>query len=261
MLLWQALILGLIQGVGELFSVSSLAQTILLPALHLATAVALAIYFWKDWEIVIRAFLGSLQRKKLVYDAPSKFAWLLVAGTLVVGAVGGAFEKRFRVFFDDPKYYWIVAAILVVNGVLMLAGDFAKRKAALQAERKKAEELSFPQGILVGAAQTLALVPGISRSGVTIVGGILAGLSYEEASRFSFMLATPVIGLAALLKLPALLKSPAAIKLAAPAALVSGVAAYLSVAFLMRYFKHNRLSPFGYYCIAFGAFAMMALFR
>jgi undecaprenyl-diphosphatase len=280
MLLWQALILGLIQGVGELFPVSSLAQTILIPALlgwkvdlggpdylafvvalHLATAVALMIYFWKDWEIVVRAFLGSLRQRKLVYDAPSKFAWLLVAGTLVVGAVGGAFEKSFRRFFDDPKYYWIVAAILVVNGLLMLVGDLAKRKAAQQADRKKAEEMSFPQGTLVGAAQTLALVPGISRSGVTIVGGILAGLSYEEASRFSFMLATPVIGLAAALKLPSLLKSPGAMKLAGPAALVAGVAAYLSVAFLMRYFKHNRLSPFGYYCIAFGAFAMMALLR
>jgi undecaprenyl-diphosphatase len=128
-------------------------------------------------------------------------------------------------------------------------------------QRKTAEELTFPQGAAVGAAQTLALFPGISRSGVTIVAGLLAGLSYEAASRFSFMLATPVIGLAALLKVPSVLKDKQALHLAAPAALVSGVTAYLSVAFLMRYFKHNRLSPFGYYCIAFGAVAWAILAR
>jgi len=276
MFLWQAIILGVIQGVGELFPVSSLAQTILLPALlgwpisesdsdflafvvalHLATAIALLIYFWKDWRTVFLAYLGSLRRRRFVYDAQSKFAWLLVAGTVVVGGVGGLFEKKFRRFFDEPKYYWLVAVILILNGVLMLLGDLVKRKASGQ--DKRAEDLSFPQGTAVGAAQTLALFPGISRSGVTIVGGLLAGLSYEEASRFSFMLATPVIGLAALLKAPALLKSPHELALAGPAALVSGVTAYLSVAFLMRYFKHNRLSPFGYYCIAFGAVAWWVL--
>jgi undecaprenyl-diphosphatase len=278
MLLWQAILLGVIQGVGELFPVSSLAQTILLPALlswnineqggdflafvvalHLATAVALLIYFWKDWRSVFQAYTGSLRRGKLVYDAESKFAWLLVAGTLVVGAVGVAFEKRFRVFFDDPRYYWLVAAILVLNGVGMLLGDFLKRKASTR--QKQAADMTFSQGTLVGAAQTLALFPGISRSGVTIVAGLLAGLSYEAASRFAFMLATPVIGLAALLKVPSLLKPEARheLKLAVPASIVAAVTAYLSVAFLMRYFKHHRLSPFGYYCILFGGIAMAIL--
>jgi undecaprenyl-diphosphatase len=277
-LLWQALILGLIQGVGELFPVSSLAQTILLPAvlkwqidqqgadflafvvaLHLATAIALVIYFRQDWLAVCRAFIGSLRNGKLFNDPAARFAWLLAAGTVVVGIVGGLFEKRFRHFFDDPRYYWIVAVILILNGVLMLLGDFAKKRAA--GRRKEAEELTFLQGGAVGAAQALALFPGISRSGVTIVAGLLAGLSYEAASRFSFMLATPVIGLAALLKVPALLK-PAAhdqLALAAPASLVAGVTAYLSVAFLMRYFKHHRLSPFGYYCILSGAAALILL--
>jgi undecaprenyl-diphosphatase len=291
MTLLQALILGVIQGVGELFPVSSLAQTILWPAilgwningqgsdflafvvaLHLATAVALLIYFWKDWKVVLNAYAGSMSRGKLVYDAESKFAWLLVAGTLVVGAVGFAFEKKFRAFFDEPRFYWLVAAILIFNGGVMLVGDFLKQKASKQMgadttdpsrmaapQRKSAEDLSFSEGTLVGAAQTLALFPGVSRSGVTIVAGLLAGLSYEAASRFSFMLATPVIGLAALLKLPAVLRDKEALRLAAPAALVSGVTAYLSVAFLMRYFKHNRLSPFGYYCMVFGAIAWAIL--
>jgi undecaprenyl-diphosphatase len=289
MSLWQALILGVIQGVGELFPVSSLAQTILLPALlgwrinqgdflafvvalHLATAVALLIYFWKDWRVVGLAYLGSFKQRKLVYDPASKFAWLLVAGTIVVGAVGGAFEKKFRVFFDDPRYYWIVAVILVLNGAAMLLGDYLKRRHSRQEgadtadpsamsrrQRKEAEEMSFAQGTAVGAAQTLALFPGISRGGVTIVAGLLAGLSYEAASRFSFMLATPVIGLAAMLKVPSLMRDRQAMHLAAPAALVSGVTAYLSVAFLMRYFRHHRLSPFGYYCIVFGAAAAIIL--
>jgi len=278
MLLWQAIFLGIIQGVGELFPVSSLAQTILLPALlgwnidekggdflafvvalHLATAIALVLYFWKDWIVVVRAFLGSLQRGKLIYDPASKFAWLLVAGTVVVAAVGAVFEKRFRQFFDDPSFYWVVAAILIVNGILMIAGDIVKRRTSQQ--NKKAEELTMIEGAAVGAMQTFALFPGISRSGVTIVGGLLAGLSYEEAGRFSFMLATPVIGLAALLKTPALLKNKHELHLAIPSAVLAGITAYLSVAFLMKYFKHNRLSPFGYYCIVFGGLAMVMLLR
>jgi len=293
MLLWQALILGLIQGVGELFPVSSLAQTILLPAmmgwpinqggtdfltfvvaLHLATAVALLIYFWKDWRSILRAYAGSLRRGKLVYDSASKFAWLLVAGTVVVGGVGLVFEKKFRVFFDDPHYYWLVAVILIVNGGGMIFGDYLKLRAAKRegsggseesaaraAHLSRAEDLSFPQGTAIGAAQTLALFPGVSRSGVTILAGLLAGLNYESACRFAFMLATPVIGLAALLKVPALLK-PAArhdLSLALPAALLAGVTSYLSVAFLMRYFRHHRLTPFGCYCIVVGAVALLVL--
>jgi undecaprenyl-diphosphatase len=291
--LWQALILGVIQGISELFPVSSLAQTILLPALlhwpidqegsdflafvvalHLATAVALLIFFRADWMTVFQAYLGSLKRGKLVYDENSRFAWLLVAGTLVVGAVGLVLEKKLRHFFDDPSYTWIVAVILIVNGGVMFLGDYLKRQASRQEgvdtadpsamatpQRKKAHELSFTQGTAVGATQALALLPGISRSGVTIVGGLLAGLSYEEASRFSFMLATPVIGLAALLKVPSLLKPEARHELALtiPSAILAGITAYLSVAFLMRYFKHNRLSPFAYYCILFGGAALILL--
>jgi undecaprenyl-diphosphatase len=280
MLLWQALILGVIQGIGELFPVSSLAQTILLPALlgwdidqkgsdflafvvalHLATAIALLIYFWKDWRVILLAFIGSARRGKLVYDAASKFAWLLVAGTIVVGAVGFLLERRLRLFFDDPSYYWIVALILIINGILMLVGDHLKRKSAPKDgnARKCAEDLTFPQGAIIGATQTFALIPGISRSGVTIIGGLLAGLDYAEASRFSFMLATPVIGLAALLKLPGLLKNKGALQLAIPSAVVAGITSYLSVAFLMRYFRHNRLSPFAYYCIISGGISLAIL--
>jgi len=287
MLLWQAIILAVIQGVGELFPVSSLAQTILIPAmlgwninaegtdylafvvaLHLATAIALLIYFWKDWRRVVVAVLGCANRGRLIYDDDSKFAWLLVAGTIVVGGVGFVLEKHIRALFDEPRYYWISAAILIANGFVMIGGDYLKRRASREAgsdtadpaamapqQQKRAVDLSLLKGGAVGAAQTLALAPGISRSGVTIVAGLLAGLSYEEASRFSFMLATPVIGLAAVLKVPHLLKDKEHLPMAAIAAVVAGVTAFGSVAFLMRYFRHNRLSPFGYYCIGFGALA------
>jgi len=299
MQVWQALLLGVIQGVSELFPVSSLAQVILLPAifkwdidqqaisflafvvaLHLATALALLIYFWSDWVVVFRAYLGSLQRRKLVYDDASKFAWLLVAGTIIVGVVGLAGEKKLRQLFERPEYAWIVAVILIANGGVMLLGDFMKKRSetpsfdpeaeagdtstetaavAIKQVRRTAEQMTFTEATLVGGAQTLALLPGISRSGVTIVGGLLVGLTYEQASRFSFMLATPIIGLAALKELPKLIKNPAVLSYTIPSAALAGLTAYFSVRFLMKYFKHNRLAPFGYYCIAFGTLALVLL--
>jgi undecaprenyl-diphosphatase len=286
----QALFLGALQGVSELFPVSSLAQTILLPALlgwdlgnrerpeflafvvalHLATAVALVIYFWKDWEKVIGGLVGSAKRGKLIYDEPSKFAWLLISGTIVVGAVGLVFEKKLRLLFEDPKKAWIVAGVLVVNGFLMIGADVLKRRAAKReqegaadtaGENRNAEDLTLIEGASIGATQTLALIPGISRSGVTIAAGLLAGLTYEQASRFSFMLATPVIGLAAILKVPELFKpeNRDMLGITAMSALVAGICAYLSTRFLMRYFRHNNLAPFGWFCIVWGIFALVML--
>lgn len=294
MTLWQGLILGALQGISELFPVSSLAQTILLAALlgwdlhfgdsdflaflvalHLATAIALLIYFRDDWKRVAAAYLGSLRRGKLVYDQASKFAWLLVAGTIIVGAIGLAFEKHLRELFDQRRYAWIIAAVLIVNGVGMLAADFFKRRAASvppgpqgddpavdpPSQKRAAEDLTFIEGAAIGATQALALVPGISRSGVTISSGLLAGLSYEQASRFSFMLATYVIGLAALLKVPSLLHHEARgiLWITLPSAALAGVTAYLSTRFLMKYFRHHRLAPFAWYCIIFGAYALAML--
>ncbi len=306
--LWQALVLGILQGVSELFPVSSLAHTILIPALlrwnlderaisflsfvvalHLATAIALFIFFWSEWRGVMAAYWGSFTRRKLVYDRASKFAWLLVAGTAVVGGVGLIFERQLRSLFEDPAYVWLVAVLLIVNGGVMLLGDVMRRRAeeravahparqggtlvaaglpdhisaavALSAPRAQVEDLSFIEGGLVGATQLLALFPGLSRSGVTIVGGLLAGLTYEEASRFAFMLATPVIGLAALLKVPGLFRPEARgiLLVTLPAALAAGVTAYLSVRFLMHYFETRRLAPFAVYCVAFGVLALILL--
>lgn len=315
MAFWQALIIGALQGFSELFPVSSLAHTILIPyllnweidqqggsflsfvvALHLATAIALVIYFWQDWRDVIEAFVGSIKGRQLVYDRNSKFAWLLVAGTVVVGIIGLLFEKQISKFFEDPNFVWIVAAFLVINGGLMIYGEYYRRRveegsrparqpavsgqrlggrnggvysyptfqAAQMAEQnqpgfKNVEELSFVEGGLVGAAQTFALIPGISRSGVTILGGLLAGLSHEEAARFAFMLATPVIGLAALLKVPELLKPEVRdiLGMTIVSAILAGVTAYLSVRYLMRYFETKSLRPFGFYCIYLGLIVLI----
>ncbi|MDA8375975.1 MAG: undecaprenyl-diphosphate phosphatase [Planctomycetia bacterium] len=277
----QAVFLGILQGVSELFPISSLGHIIIVKhllhwhfntgnknflsfvvALHLATAAALLIYFWGQWKKVIFAYLGSIRHGKLVYDQDSKFAWLLVAGTIVVGLVGLTFEKKFRLFFDDPRYYWMVCVFLILNGGVMFLGDYMKKlamKKAAERQQKHAEDLTFPQGAAVGAAQTLALFPGISRSGVAIVGGVLAGLTYEEACRFAFMLATPVIAAAGLLKVPALFKpeAHAILYLTVPAAITAGITAYLSTKFLMKYFETRRLTPFAIYCVVLGTVALL----
>ncbi len=298
MLASQKLILGALQGISELFPVSSLGQTILLTALlkwevdaaeflpflvalHLATAIALLIYFWKDWKVVVAAFVNGLKRGQPVYDRDSKFAWLLIAGTVVVGLMGLVFEKKLRALFDNPRYAWIVAVILILNGVIMLFADVLKKRAGhpaasaaatdnvlaadpatdIPTERNSATDLTYIEAASIGATQSFALLPGISRSGVTIVAGLLAGLSYEEAGRFSFMLATPVIGLAAILKVPRLLTPDARPELMInlAAAVVAGITAYLSTRFLMRYFRHHRLGPFGWFCIIFGIFSVTML--
>jgi undecaprenyl-diphosphatase len=281
--LWQAIFLGILQGFSELFPVSSLGHLIIIKgllhwnfslndrhflsfvvALHLATALALLVYFWKDWCKVFAAYMGSVRRLTFVYDDESKFAWLLVCGTLVVGLIGLLFEKKFQVFFENPKYYWMAAAFLFLNGLLMLLGDYMKKlavKRAIMMEQKRTEDLSFFAGVLVGASQTFALFPGISRSGAAIVAGILAGLSYEQACRYAFMLATPVIGAAALLKLPELFEpdARAILNLTIPAALAAGITAYLSTRFLMKYFETRKLTPFAIYCIVAGGISMILL--
>ena len=327
MQLWQVLILGALQGVSELFPISSLGHAVLLPALlawtvtegtianvqcttaapcsfvnyegqdkylallvafHLATAIALLFFFWRDWLNVVRSLLGSLQRRALVYDRGSKFAWLLVAGTIPVGIIGLLAEKRVRDLFTNPT---IVAVFLIINGFIMLLGEFLRRRSVGQfANEPEAvgvgsgrgdtyvrrsqtpqnisrpglatEDLSFAQGGGVGLAQALALLPGISRSGVTMVTGLFFGLTHEEAARFSFMLATPVIGLAAILKVPSLFGSENRdiLGMAIAGAVLSGICAYLSVRFLMRYFKSQRLDPFGYYSLIVGIVAFIVLF-
>jgi undecaprenyl-diphosphatase len=311
----EAIIVGLIQGTTELFPVSSLGHNVLIPALiggnwandldvgkaespylafivglHVATAIGITAYFWRDWVRIIGGFFSSIVHRE-VKTTDQKLAWMIVLATIPVGLVGLVFEHKFRVIFAVPSR---AAIFLIVNGVILFAGErFRTRKSreadaqvlreregepalvgarvggahssgqravrqqeivtAVQADRR-ITSFSFWQAILIGSAQILALLAGISRDGVTMVAGMFRGMSREDAARFAFLLATPVILAAGVLKIPDLLGPlgngirPQIIA----GSIVSGVAAYLSVRFLMKYFQTRTLTPFAIYCLVFG---------
>ena len=321
----EAAVVGLIQGVSELFPVSSLGHNVLIPALvggswatdlnvaapespylafivglHVATAIALLIYFWRDWVRIIGGFFTSIgqftrpaegTRRWQLQNANQKLAWMIILATIPVGLVGVAFEHEFRVFFGKP----IRAAIfLFINGLILLAGERFRRQASLQADQEIAQErelvavgtvrraggarhaaghqaeraTEYAQGlesdqrlaryghvaaIIVGASQILALLAGISRDGVAMVAGMFRGLSREDAARFAFLLATPVILAAGALKTGDLIQKGHGIY--GPilvGSVLSGVGAYISVRFLVRYFRTRTLTPFGIYCVVVG---------
>lgn len=269
----QALLLALLQGVSELFPVSSLGHTILVPALlhwtnidranptflafvvvlHLGTALALIVYYRARWAAIVRALIASVVRGRLSDDRDERIGWLLVVGTIPVGVLGVLFEEPVRALFASPAP---AALFLALNGLVMFAGESLRRRQLANPSRadKPIEHLSFAQSVLVGFAQSFALLPGISRSGASMVAGLLCDLDHEDAAEFSFLLATPVIFAAALLETRYLVAPGAHFVLlqAVLGGLVAAVAAYLSVAFLMRYFKSNDLRPFGWYCLIVG---------
>ena len=326
----EAAVVGLVQGVSELFPVSSLGHNVLIPALiggswardlnvsrpespylafivglHVATAIALLIYFWRDWVRVIRGFFSSLRHmarppagtsRWQFRSADERLAWMIILATIPVGIVGLAFEHLFRVIFGKPVF---AAVFLAVNGLILLAGErYVRRRSAAQAvagperelaltaaghpdagpapdtaaapaghravradEVTEAEEsdrrlsaMGYGEAVLIGSAQILALLAGISRSGVTMVGGMFRGLSREDAARFAFLLATPVILAAGVLKVPDLV-GPLGRGIRGQILLgsvLSGVGAYVSVRYLVRYFQTRTLTPFAVYCLIIG---------
>ena len=270
----QALALAVLQGVSELFPVSSLGQTILIPALlhwdninrsdpqflafvvvlHLGTAIALVIFYWSAWARIVRALFASVVRGKMGTDPEEKIGWLLVVATVPVGILGVLLKDPVRAFFGSAR---LAAMFLIVNAFIMFFGEFLRRRQKRQFKRpdKRIEQLAWWQSIAVGFGQALALFPGISRSGASMVAGLLANLNHEDAANYSFMLATPVILAAGLLEIPTLLAPGArgVLVQAVVGGVVAGIAAYASVAFLVRYFKNNDLRPFGWYCLVFGA--------
>ncbi|MBV8149672.1 MAG: undecaprenyl-diphosphate phosphatase [Candidatus Eremiobacteraeota bacterium] len=270
----QALLLALLQGTSELFPVSSLGHTILVPALlhwtsvdrsapsflafvvvlHLGTALALIVFYRSAWVAIVRALVASVVRGRLGDDRWERLGWRLVVGTIPVGLLGVALEHPVRRLFGSPAP---AAAFLTVNGLVMFAGEYLRRRQHEGGGGKayhRIEEMSYPQSLFVGFAQALALLPGISRSGISMVAGLLCDLDHEDAARYSFLLATPVILAAALLEVPKLLAPEAHLVLiqAIVGGVAAGVAAYLSVAFLTRYFRTNDLRPFGWYCLVVG---------
>ena len=275
----QAVILGLTQGVAEPFPVSSLGHAVILPGLagwhihqndkffltflvatHFATALVLLLFFLGDWIKVIGGILRSLRMREVREDdVYARLGWLLVVGTVPAGIIGLLAQDALRKLFASPS---VAAAFLIVNGVALLVFERLRRRPPRPGDHAGGEEdadariarLSWRQAITVGASQAAALIPGISRSGFAMGGGLISGLSNEDAARYSFLLATPVILAAAVLKLPELLGSEGA-GVRGPA-LVAGLCAaattFLAVKFLLRYFETNRLSPFGIYCIGLG---------
>jgi undecaprenyl-diphosphatase len=271
---WQAIVLGLLQGVSELFPISSLGHSVILPSLlgwnihqnddyflsflvatHLATALVLLGFFWRDWVRIVRGLGRSLRDRGIdPGDADAKLAWLLVVGTIPAGILGLLLEHKLRSIFASPQS---ASIFLMLNGLLLYGAELLRRRAPqtdVDDDTRIAKQLGWGESAGIGAAQALALIPGFSRSGATMAGGLLAGLSNKDAARFAFLLATPIIGAAALLKLPELLGSQGngVRGQALVAALCSALTAYLAVRFLMRFFETNTLLPFAIYCGAAG---------
>ena len=273
---FQAVVLGLTQGIAEPFPISSLGHGVVLPRLagwhihqndkffltfliatHLATAIVLLLFFLKDWIRIVRGLGRSLQMREIREDdLDARLGWLLVAGTIPVGVIGLLLQDPLRKLFASAQ---IAAAFLIVNGIALLLFERLRRRPPRPGDYAgdvdaRLAKLSWRQAIAVGTSQAAALIPGISRSGFTMGGGLLAGLSNDDAARFGFLLATPVIFAAAVLKVPELFGS-AGDGVRGPA-LVAGLCAatttFFAVKFLLRFFQTNRLTPFGVYCIGLG---------
>jgi len=271
----QALIMAILQGVTELFPVSSLGHAVILPklfgwnidqhsrsflpflvVLHLGTAVALLAYFWRDWLGLLLAFfgVGSVVERK----AQWRLLWLIVLATVPAVVLAVAFETFIRGLFGSPI---AAAAFLLANGGILFVGERFRRQGGTGA----LGEMSWREALLIGLWQATALLPGISRSGATIVGALLAGFHHREAAHFSFLIATPIILGAGVHEVPHLFNAEAAAAfgpLVWIAGVVAGVTAYASTAFLMRYFRRHdfeALDPFAYYCWAAGLISLALL--
>jgi undecaprenyl-diphosphatase len=313
----EAAIIGLIQGVTELFPVSSLGHSVLIPALvggswatdldaaapsspylafvvglHVATAIGMLVYFWRDWLRIIGAFFSSIVRRK-AESADERLAWMIIFATIPVGLVGLVADHETRVLFAKPV---LAGVFLIVNGAILFAGERFRPQKGRDADHELEEEtasgpparaahasgqralrqqelsgavradqrlatMTYPQATLIGTVQILALLAGISRDGVAMVAGLYRGLAREDAARFAFLLATPVILAAGLLELPKLTG-----KLGdgihgqiLVGSVLAGLGAYVSVRFLTRYFQTRSLTPFAIYCVIFGLFSVIYL--
>jgi len=307
---FQALFLALLQGVTELFPVSSLGHTVVIPSLlgwppvqssdtflpflvmlHVGTAVALLTFFWRDWVRLIRGFIITSVKGDLKASADGRLCWLVITGTIPAGLIGLFLEKPLQQLFASPI---IAAAFIFLNGSVLFTAERLRRNADSVAvattmgsvargnmaapaygvatrtltqtqvmrttDARPLETLTFVEAFLIGLAQALALIPGISRSGITMVAGMSVRLSHEAAARFAFLLATPLIAAAGVLEIPVLFQAGASVFVMSLASgLVAGIAAYLSVRYLMKYFEFGRLDPFAYYCWAAGALSLILL--
>jgi len=272
----HAILIAILQGATELFPVSSLGHAVVLPAmvdwainqkspeflpflvlLHLGTATALLVYFWRDWLALALGVLGISNPQRT--RESRRVLMLIVIATIPAVIIGFTLEKFVRGLFGSPV---VAASFLIVNGVMLLA---AERLRTRKVATRPMATLSIVDAVVIGFWQCLALIPGISRSGATIVGGLLRGVDHAGSAHFSFLIATPIILGATVLEVPKLLHEavpPGVFQTAAIAAVVAGIVAWLSTAFLMRYFRSHEqagLNPFGIYCIVFGSIALAVI--
>ncbi len=273
---FQAVILGIIQGVAEPFPISSLGHSVVLPHLfgwnihqnekyfltflvgtHIATALVLLFLFGREWVKIVKGIVRSIVRRELASDdIDARLGWVIVVGTIPAGIIGLALEKPLRTLFASASF---AAAFLIVNGLALLFFERLRKRPPRPGDYRgdsdaRIAAVGWRQAIAIGTAQAAALLPGISREGFAMGGGLLVGLSNEDAARYSFLLATPIIFAAGFLKLPELL-GPTGNGVrgqALVAALCAGVTTFFAVKFLLRFFKTNRLTVFGVYCVLFG---------
>ena len=281
---FQAIVIGLLQGVTELVPISSLGHSVIVPGLlgwhnivnaqsksesfylaflvglHVATALALLWYFRTEWARIIAGFFRSLGRRR-IETKDERLAWLLVTATIPAGVMGLLLEHSLRVLLATPV---AASSLLAVNGVVLAVGERARRRQEVRAlamahgvneeGARRLDTLEFRESGVIGVAQVFALMAGISRSGITMVAGLLRGLDHEDAARFSFLLATPIILAAGVYKLPDLLGSNGdhIRGQVLVGSLCAAAAAYLAVRFLMRFFETKNLNPFAVYCLAVG---------
>ena len=310
----QAAVIGLIQGISELFPISSLGHSVLVPALiggswktlvtqsstsasetspylafivalHVATAIALIVFFRHDWKRIITGLFRSIRpsiaaRRIVTSDADERLAWLLVIATIPVGITGLVLEHTFRTLFAKPE---AAAIFLTVNGLILFTGEYLRRKAPIDVEElaggpedaelvvlassgatttvatRRLETLSYKEAGIIGFFQTFALLAGISRSGISMVGGLARGLSHRDAARFSFLLATPVIFAAGVLKLPTLAGNAGAHihGQVIVGAVLAGLASYVAIKWLTRWLETRTLTPFAIYSLVVGVFCVI----
>jgi undecaprenyl-diphosphatase len=286
---FEAIVLGIFQGVTELFPVSSLGHTVLIPqlfgwhnivksesasesfylafivGLHVANALALLVFFWKDWVRIVKGFFTTLRTRR-VQTSTERLAWLIIIASIPTGFAGLLLEHRLRTLLARPM---AAAVFLMINGVILFAGERVRRRSAVRelAARegttpegsRRLDTLQYREAGFIGLSQSLALIAGLSRDGIAMVAGLVRGLDNEDAARFAFLLATPIILAAGLYKIPDLL-GPNGNDVRGQVVIASIVTFFVSlvtVRYLLRYFKTRNLIPFAIYCLAFGGFMVL----